>query len=264
MYPKILALYGPLELNSYNAAILLGIVVFFVMALRDKNLQKHISKAEFFNVSIESAIAAIIGARLLHVLSQWKQYTSFLEMISIWNGGLSILGALLGIIGYSIWALRSKNIPVLPVYDIAALYAPLVQGIARIGCFLVGCCYGAPTALPWGVGYHNPLVLAPLNITLHPTQLYSSLIYLVIFILLYKMRNFFNRPGKLCLFYIMAMSFERWFVDFFRGDRILVPLPSPFCYFSFYQWIACGLFLSAFLMLWFIRSQASLQRYNAR
>lgn len=262
MYPKLFTIYGPLELNSYNAAILLGITVFFITIFRDKNLEKCISKRDFFNISVEAGIAGILGARLLHVLSQWHEYTSLIEMISIWNGGLSVLGALLGILGYSVWALKKNHISIMAVYDVAALYVPLLQSIARIGCFLVGCCYGAPTSLPWGVSYHNPLVLAPLNCSLHPTQLYSSIFFLAIFFLLYNIRHLQTRPGELCLFYIMAMSFERWFIDFFRGDRIMVHAPYPFSYFSFYQWVACGLFLSAFCIFLYIRSKNTFRRYT--
>ena len=177
MYPKLFSIYGPVELNSYNAAILLGIGAFFYAAFRHPTLEKTVSKSEFFNICIESALAGVLGGRLLHVLSDWQSYVSLWEMISICWMEPSILGTFLGVFCYSLWTLKRKQLPVLIIYDVAALYAPLIQAIGRIGCFLTGCCYGCPTDVVWGITYINPSVLAPLNIQIHPTQLYSSLLF---------------------------------------------------------------------------------------
>ncbi len=255
MYPKLLHLYGPLEINSFNASIIVGIAIFFYAALRHPGLEKWISKSDFFNISVESAIAGIVGGRVLHILSEWKDYTSFYQMISIWNGGLSLFGAFAGVFFYSLWALKRKQLPVLVLYDVAALYAPLIQGMGRIGCFLAGCCYGCPTSLSWGITYTHPLVVAPLNTQIHPTQLYSSLIFFGIFIVMrFFVFKHVSRAGELSMMYVMAMSFERWFVDFFRGDRIMLPNQHPFSFFSFHQWNALFIFISACIVLVYLRS----------
>ena len=205
MYPKLLHIYGPLELNSYNAAILLGIGAFFYAAFRHPSLEKTVSKSDFFNICIESALAGVLGGRLLHVLSDWKSYVSFWEMISIWDGGLSILGTFFGVFMYSLWTLKRKGLPVLMIYDIAALYAPLIQAIGRIGCFLAGCCYGAATHVWWGVTYTHPAVVAPLNIQLHPTQLYSSFFFFGMFIVMrFFVAKRVTQPGEIAMLYLMA------------------------------------------------------------
>ncbi len=251
MYPTLLHIYGPLQINSFNAAIMAGIALFFYAAFRHPGSEKWVRKSDFFNTCIESGIAGIIGGRLLHVLSQWHDYESFYDMLALWNGGLSILGALAGVLIYSVWSLRRKQLPILPIYDIAAVYVPLAQGMGRIGCFLVGCCYGCPTSLFWGVTYTHPLAVAPLHIQIHPTQLYSSLIFFGIFLFM----RFFafpraRRPGELSMLYLMAMSFERWFIDFFRGDRIML---SGHYSFSFHQWVAFFIFVGAGILYFFIR-----------
>ena len=241
MYPKLIHLYGPFELNSYNAAIMVGIALFFWAVFRHPGREQWISRSAFFNISVESALAGIIGARLLHVLSTLHDYHSLMDIISIWEGGLSILGAFLGVLLYSLWVLKYKQLPLFIIYDMAALYAPLIHGTARIGCFLVGCCYGCPTHMPWAVTYTNPNVFAPLHVALHPSQLYSSLIFFMLFIALYFFqRNRLSHPGEISMLYLMGMSFERWFIDFFRGDRIMTT-----ALFSFYQWIAILIFVTA-------------------
>ena len=244
MYPKLLTLYGPLELNSYNTAIMVGIALFMYLANRHPARKKLMSSSAFFNLCIESALAGIIGGRILHIISSISQYPTLYSMLRIWDGGLSILGAFFGVLGFSLWRLWRADIPYLAIVDIAALYAPLIHGIARIGCFLVGCCYGAPTQSLFGITYTNPQVLAPLHIALHPSQLYSSALFFCLFFLLraYARRTQSIGSGMLALLYIIGMSLERFLIDFVRGDRIMI---TAIPHVSFYQLIAAAIFLVA-------------------
>ncbi|MBA2307682.1 prolipoprotein diacylglyceryl transferase [Candidatus Dependentiae bacterium] len=245
MYPKLLHLYGPFELNSFNALIIVGIAVFMRAVLAHPGRDAYISKDDFINLSLEAALAGIIGGRLVHVLSDWQHYSSLYDILSIWNGGLSILGAILGVFSYSIISLTAKHIPPLAVFDIAALYAPLIHAIARIGCFLTGCCYGAQTAVPWAIEYVHPLIVAPLHIKIHPTQLYSSALYFLLFFALRRVSAYYPvGTGRLLMLYLMGMSLERLLVDFFRGDRIMMAHPA-FQFLSFHQWLALAIFCTA-------------------
>ncbi|MGB9628203.1 MAG: prolipoprotein diacylglyceryl transferase family protein, partial [Thermodesulfobacteriota bacterium] len=54
----------------------------------------------------------------------------------------------------------------------------------RLGCFSAGCCYGRKTSLPWAVVFKDPNSLAPLNVSLHPVQLYEAGMGLGLFFLL--------------------------------------------------------------------------------
>ena len=247
MYPKLLTLYGPLELNSYNTAIMLGLGLFIYFAHKHPARKKIMGSSAFINLCIESALAGIIGGRILHILSSLPQYPTFFSMLSIWDGGLSILGTVLGVLGFSIVSLHRQGIPYLAITDIAALYAPLIHSIARIGCFLVGCCHGAPTDSFLGVTYTHPQVLAPLHIPLHPSQLYSSALFLCLFFIL---RSFAKKyplgTGVITLLYIIGMSLERFTIDFTRGDRIMVGI-SP--HLSFYQIVAGCIFIAASALL---------------
>ncbi len=247
MYPKLLKIYGPLELNGFNTAIIVGIIVFMYLANRHPVRAQYISSTAFFNLCIESALAAIVAGRVLHVLSSLSDYPTFYSMISIWDGGGSILGNLFGVIAFSSWRLWQLGVPFAPLADVAALYAPLIQAIGRIGCFLVGCCHGVPTDSFLGITYTDPQVLAPLHVSLHPSQLYSSALLFGLFIALYfATKQYRFQAGTVTLLYLMGMSLERFIVDFTRGDRImLVSVP----HLSFYQLIAAGMFLGALTIL---------------
>ena len=91
-----------------------------------------------------------------------------------------------------------------------------------MGCFAAGCCYGIPTELPWGVtftdSYSGTLVGVPLNIALHPTQLYSVAGNLSIFAFLlwfYPRKQF---DGQVFWGYALTYGVFRFVVEFWRGD----------------------------------------------
>jgi phosphatidylglycerol---prolipoprotein diacylglyceryl transferase len=249
MYPKLITLYGPFELNSYNTALMVGLGTFTFLTSREPALKKIINPTAFMNLIIESALVGILGGRLLHVISCWSEYPTLLSMLSIWDGGLSILGAFIAVLTYGIWSIKQQGLPFFEIADTAALYAPLFHGIARIGCFLVGCCHGAPTSSVLSVTYTDPQVMAPLHVALHPTQLYSSALFFLLFalLLLYvkKIHPTQKTAGTVTFLYIMGMSLERFCVDFLRGDRI----PSSLSLFSFHQWVALLIFGAAGTLL---------------
>jgi phosphatidylglycerol:prolipoprotein diacylglycerol transferase len=109
----------------------------------------------------------------------------------------------------------------LQLMDLASQYAPLMQAIARIGCLLAGCCYGklAPD-LPWAITFTRPDGFAPLQLPLHPTQIYFGLASLCIFFIMVTVaRVSTTKPGQLTCLYLILESLSRFTLDFWRGDR---------------------------------------------
>jgi phosphatidylglycerol---prolipoprotein diacylglyceryl transferase len=245
MYPILLHIYGPFNIYSFSIMLGLGLLALLTLAGR-RVAQLGIAQTDtFINGFVESALAGIIGGRILHILREWHQYTSFTEMVSIWHGGLSILGAILAALFYALWYTKRSRMPLLPALDAVALYAPLAHAIARLGCFLAGCCYGKPTALWWAITYTNPEVVAPLHVQLHPTQLYSSLFFLAIFLFIrFVAYRWCTKSGEIVLMYLMCTSLERGLIDFLRGDRMIDSSFSliPVHWLSWDQWIALSMF----------------------
>lgn len=246
MYPVLISLYGPFNIYSYSTAIALGMALFFYFAHKHPLRKTHITTTDFVNLVVESALVAILGGRLLHVLSEYNYYYTHPTLIpALWNGGLSVLGSVIAVLIYVPYYTRKHAINLLPILDLAALYAPLLQAVARVGCFLAGCCYGKATCLPWGIVYTHAQAFAPLQVKVHPTQLYSSLVFLIILVIMHQIsKNVKLNPGQLAALYLMLASCERLGLDFLRGDRVLVS------FLSFHQYIALGLFfvgLSVFI-----------------
>ena len=87
-------------------------------------------------------------------------------------------------------------------------------------------------------------VYAPLGIALHPAQLYSAALFIVLFGILHSLKHKALLPGMMTMWYLIGMSIERFMVDFVRGDRIAVGGPL-----SFYQWLALAICITACTLL---------------
>ena len=98
----------------------------------------------------------------------------------------------------------------LPFWRTADLCGPAIalgQAIGRIGCLMAGDDYGRPTNLPWAVTFNDPDAAriggAPLGIPLHPVQLYESIVCLVLFVVLVRLRRHKRFDGEIILAYTL-------------------------------------------------------------
>lgn len=225
MYPRILQLYGPIWINSYGLMIALGFSLFVWLCVHDRRYHSVMGKLPLEDVIFFGLLVGIIGGRMLFVIQNGHLFAgNWIEIFFPWVGGFSLLGTMLALLIFLPIFLRRRGVAVLPFFDLITLYVPLLQGIARIGCFFAGCCFGANASsnLLWGVCYAHPDSLAPLGIVLHPTQLYSSIASLVIFLVLYlSARWLLSIPGRLTFCYLMCELSARFIVDFWRGNREL-------------------------------------------
>ena len=246
MYPKLLHIYGSLYIQSYGVCIALGITLFGWLIFKDPRRRALVTKDQFHTLIMIGILSGVIGGRLLYFFTEGR-FTTVFDFFEFWQGGFAVLGSLLGVLATIPWFLKKYSIPIVPVLDCVALYAPLLQSISRIGCFLAGCCYGKETLVSWAITYTNHECMAPLNIPLHPTQLYSALALGLIFCFLYFMQRFIKRDGQLLALYLILMGFERFFIDFFRDDQTY--FSNKFSYFSDHQCIAFMIMFCAALYL---------------
>jgi phosphatidylglycerol:prolipoprotein diacylglycerol transferase len=98
----------------------------------------------------------------------------------------------------------------------------LGHAIGRLGCFSSGCCWGKPTALPWGVTFTDPyaheMFGVPLGVPLHPTQLYEAAAEALIFTFL--MRRWKKRAfdGQIVALYLALYGAARLLIELVRDD----------------------------------------------
>jgi phosphatidylglycerol:prolipoprotein diacylglycerol transferase len=123
----------------------------------------------------------------------------------------------------ALWYLRRHKLPMWSVTDAFAPGIALGHVIGRMGCFFAGCCYGRPTDVPWAITFTNQYAAAnvgtPLNIPLHPTQLYEAGAELIILILLLVFeRRGRSFPGRTFWGYMLMYGVTRFIIEFYRGD----------------------------------------------
>ena len=123
---------------------------------------------------------AAVRRRLQHFTSSWQEFTTLLRSGGVFYGGL------IAAIVVCIWQLRKHRLPLWSSGDLFAPGIALGYMVGRLGCLMAGCCYGKPTDVAWAITFTDPAanfnVGTPLNVPLHPTQLYESAAGLVILI----------------------------------------------------------------------------------
>ncbi|MCX5695536.1 MAG: prolipoprotein diacylglyceryl transferase [Candidatus Omnitrophica bacterium] len=209
MHPEICKI-GPLTIYSYGLALVIAFMVstFLAARLAKKN---GIDPDIIFNLSFLIFISGIAGARIFYVINNLSYYSQKpLEIIMLQKGGLAWFGGLITGVFCGIFYLRLKKLPVLKIADLFAPFAALGQAIGRLGCFLNGCCFGKESAY----GIYSPVQEA----VLIPTQLYSSLLLVIIFIILRVLQGRPHKEGQIFFIYLLLYCAKRFFMEFFRGD----------------------------------------------
>ena len=157
---------------------------------------------------------------------------SFVAALISNQTGLSTFGALVGVLVGTYYGCRYLKLNTLSVLDHVCLVIPVGHAIARLGCFLTGCCYGSPVegGHAWSVVFTDPAAAVPpawLGVPLHAAQLYEAAGDLLLGALLYFLvwpdvgRGRFG-PGLVCAAYFAGYGVLRFGVEFFRGNPELV------------------------------------------
>ena len=205
------------------------------------------------NLGIYCALAAIIGAKAMMIIVDLPHYLQnpgeIFSFATLQAGGV-FYGGLLAALGIAFWHMRKTRLPALKTADVFAPGIALGHGIGRLGCFSAGCCWGIQCDRPWAVTFTDPvaekLVGVPLNVPLHPTQLYEAFAEFVIFGILYWRIRQPHKTGSIIGLYLVLYSITRFIVEFFRnheqGNLWGGPLDTS-------QWISLGLVL---LGSWFV------------
>ncbi len=123
-------------------------------------LMKHLSRdispdtQPITSAALYCLVAGVAGARLLYVVLNLDQFRGRpFAALALWEGGLVLLGGVsLALIVLMVFLLY-HGLPIRHYLDILAVGVMLGVAFGRIGCFLIGDCYGKPTGLPWGVRF---------------------------------------------------------------------------------------------------------------
>ena len=217
MYP-ILIEFGFVKIFTYGLLVATGFFVGIVLAAR-QGKEEGMDPQKILDLCFYILIAAILGGRLLYVVVEYKYFVANpIEVLKFWKGGLVFYGGLIGAVTVGGYLIRKYQLPFWKTGDILAPSVAIGQAIGRWGCYFAGCCYGAPTDVSWAITFTNEKSLAPLNIALHPTQIYLSLNALAIFGILMWLRKRKRFDGQVFVTYGILYSIGRFIIEFYRDD----------------------------------------------
>lgn len=268
---------GPTPIYSYGVMLGLSLVVgwYLTLGLAERD---GLPKETMANNYVVTAIAAIVGARLLYVVTNLGEFDSVASIFAMRRGGLVAYGGFLGGLAGSYVFLRRHGISLLPWADVAVPSLASGLMITRIGCYLFGCDFGQPlepSAPSWlqklgsfphwaegtlQVGSGSPAWVqhvkerglspdAATSLPVHPTQLYESLIGLGLLVLLLTARKTQKFRGQIFLLFTFAYGVCRFSLELLRDDNERGSIPPslaehvliPLCFALFALGFVVGL-----------------------
>ena len=205
-----------LEIRWYSMAYIIGIMLGWTYC------KKHLIKDQrilglFDDFITYLIIGIILGGRLGYILFyNFKYYLENpLEILMLWNGGMSFHGGLIGVIIASQLFSNKHKVAQFIFLDLVALSAPIGIFLGRIANFINSELYGRAADLPWSVQF----ILID-NIRRHPSQLYEAFFEgIILFFLLryFFKKNYLQNPGKISFLFLIFYSIFRFFAEFFRS-----------------------------------------------
>ena len=237
MYPELFHI-GSFAVSSFGVMMALAFVVGgFTVRWYFKKIGVRPDFA--WALVVVAIIGGILGAKIHYLIIHPEAWPE-----NLWSGrGLVWFGGMFGaLLVAAIVTLVSKE-RLMAVADGAAFAMATGYAVGRMGCFLVGDDYGKATDLPWGIAF--PKGSPPVDVPVHPTQLYEILASLLIFaILWWVISPHIKREGTIFFIYIIFAGVERFLVEFVRtNSAVALGLTQQ-------QWISIVLFVLGAVGTW--------------
>jgi len=238
---------GPLAVHWYGLMYLLGFAAVWLLGRhRIRQGRSDLTTRDLEDIIFYSVLGVVIGGRLGYALIYKPAYylSHPLEILYLWEGGMSFHGGLLGVIVVLLWYAHSRKRHLMDVADFIVPMIPLGLAAGRWGNFVNGELWGRPTDLPWGMVFPQAGPLAR-----HPSQLYEMVFEgLLLFALLWWYSSKPRRRGQVSGLFLLGYGLARFFVEFTREpDEFLGLLTGGL---SMGQLLSIPMVLVGALILW--------------
>ena len=229
---------GPLQLTGFGIAILMCFVV--GQAVAQYELRRRGHDAEPVNDMVFAAvIAGLLGAKLYYVVVLGNWNAIFDRGGFVYWGGY-ILGSLAVLA-----VVVKKRFGIRRMMDVGGPASAAAYAVGRTGCWAIGDDYGRPwrgalaVAFPQGAPPSTAGVMArefgiPLPpgagpttvLSVYPPQLFEVAMGLVMFGIIWRLRDHKHAEGWLFGVYALLAGIERFIVEFYRAkdDRLVAGL----------------------------------------
>jgi phosphatidylglycerol---prolipoprotein diacylglyceryl transferase len=229
---------GIVKIHWYGISYVVGILAaWLLLRYRAKQAYWSYNHEQISDLIFYAMLGIIIGGRLGSVL--FYNFSDYLqrpvEIFYLQQGGMSFHGGLLGVI-VAVWFFaRKTNKTFFEVSDFVAPVVPIGLGTGRIGNFINGELWGAPSNLPWAMIFPDP---AAGGIARHPSQLYEALLEgLILFIILWWFSKS-PRPVKSIFgLFLLGYGVFRFMIEFVR-------MPDQHIGYLAFDWFTMGQLLT--------------------
>lgn len=230
-FDPILIQIGPLAIRWYALAYVAGILIgwrYVVTMVRNPRLAPARGPAatspQIDDLILWVTLGVIVGGRLGYILFYTPSviWTNPLEILQVWQGGMSFHGGALGVAIAVIAFARTNSLDLLRLGDLVAACAPIGLFFGRIANFINGELWGRATEAPWGVIFPGAGPYPR-----HPSQLYEALLEgLVLFILLRiatHRAHWLERRGAVAGLFLVGYAVFRTLVEQVREPDYHLP-----------------------------------------
>jgi phosphatidylglycerol:prolipoprotein diacylglycerol transferase len=260
----IVGAVGPVTIYTYGVLLAAAYLGGLQLAMI-RGKQRGLDQTRVLDLGIYIIISALIGAKLLLLITDFRSFADNPRaLLDLLRSGGVFYGGLLVAVTVALLYIRRIGLPLWTTCDVFAPGIALGHVVGRFGCFFAGCCYGRPTTVPWAITFTSPAAAAnvgtPLNIPLHPTQLYEAGAEALILVLLLATESRGRQfPGRTFWLYMLLYAVSRYIIEIFRGD----PRGTVFM-FSTSQFISVILIPLALAMLIYLARRATPEPKLAR
>jgi phosphatidylglycerol:prolipoprotein diacylglycerol transferase len=208
---------GRFDLRWYSLAYISGILLGWWYLLRllaqpgAPMGRRHADDLVFY-----VTLGIILGGRIGYILFYgWSMFAHPLQMLRLWDGGMSLHGGVIGTtVGIILFA-RANGLNWLRIHDYVACCAPFGLGFGRLANFVNGELWGRPSDAPWAIVFPGGGPVAR-----HPSQLYEAalegvVLFAILWFAFWRTRARYE-PGKLVGLFILFYGLARFAIEFVR------------------------------------------------
>ena len=218
----VLVSLGPIKIRWYSLAYLAGILLgwWYLLKLIDRPgapmARRHADDLVFY-----ATLGVILGGRFGYVLFYRPDFylKDPLQILRIWDGGMSFHGGVVGVTLGIIWLARKHKLDWLRIHDYVACCTPFGLFFGRLANFVNAELWGRPTDVPWAIVFPNGG-----DVPRHPSQLYEAgleglLLFAILWFLFWRTDARYQ-PGKLVGAFLIVYGLSRFLVELVRQPDV--------------------------------------------
>src|SRR6266545_2385056 len=145
---------GGLAISPHGVGIAVGYMAGSWWLLREGK-KRGLGEDDLASVLLRALIGAILGARVFYVLAHFSEFKSFVDMLKIYQGGISLIGGIFGSIIVSYPYMRKHRMGFLRTMDSGAIGLAFGILFGRVGDLIIGDHLGKPTSWLLAFRYHG-------------------------------------------------------------------------------------------------------------